>query len=169
MGSSNHKLFGGAQYYRAMREFAVAVRHMPAEAVTEDEIANAAGMGDRHNGVNFMRAACVIAMEKAQLSFEPMLEALRARTAHIMKRLYPVVEDMIRKSVLAGAGAGGGNNNGGSSAGGASLGAVLGMGDGSSQSKPFQQMMRGIYERFVDAQVDACVVTCRNDLAGMTR
>jgi hypothetical protein len=59
-------------------------------------------MGDRHNGVNFMRAACVIAMEKAQLSFEPMLETLRIRAAHIMKRLFPVVEEMIRKSALSG-------------------------------------------------------------------
>ena len=58
------------------------------------------GMGDRHNGINFMRAACVIAMEKAQMSFEPMLESLRTRTAHIMKRLFPVVEEMIRKSSL---------------------------------------------------------------------
>lgn len=59
-------------------------------------------MGDRHNGINFMRAACVIAMEKAQMSFEPMLESLRTRTAHIMKRLFPVVEEMIRKSSLSG-------------------------------------------------------------------
>jgi hypothetical protein len=42
--------------------------------VTEDEIANAAGIGEIHDGVNFMRAACVIAIEKAQYSFEPMLE-----------------------------------------------------------------------------------------------
>lgn len=32
--------------------------------VTEDEIANAAGISDMHDGVNFMRAACVIAVEK---------------------------------------------------------------------------------------------------------
>jgi hypothetical protein len=32
------------------------------------------GMGDVHDGVNFMRAACVIAVEKAKASFEPMLE-----------------------------------------------------------------------------------------------
>ena len=32
------------------------------------------GMGEIHDGVNFMRAACVIAIEKAQISFEPLLE-----------------------------------------------------------------------------------------------
>jgi hypothetical protein len=31
------------QYHRSMREFTVAVRHMAAQVVTEDEIANAAG------------------------------------------------------------------------------------------------------------------------------
>ena len=34
--------------------------------VTEDEIANAAGVSDMHDGVNFMRAACVIAVEKVR-------------------------------------------------------------------------------------------------------
>jgi len=144
VGNCNHKLFGGAQYHRAMREFTIAIRYMGSQLVTEDEIANAAGMGDRHNGVNFMRAACVIAMEKAQLSFEPMLEALRSRAAHIMKRLYPIVEDMVRKS------------NSGSS----QLGA---------HSTPFQQMMRNIYYKFVDKQIDSCLERCKDDLIGMTR
>ena len=49
-------------------------------------------------GVNFMRAACVIAVEKAKSSFEPMLEALRHRSVHIMRRLFPIVEHMVRKS-----------------------------------------------------------------------
>jgi hypothetical protein len=34
---------------------------------------------------------------------------------------------------------------------------------------PFQQMMRSIYERFVDEKVEACVQRCREDLFGMTR
>lgn len=90
VGNSRAKLYGGAQYHRALREFTVAVRHMKSPRVTEDEIHNAAGMGDTHNGVNFMRAACIIAMEKAQDSFDPVLESLRQRTVHVMKRLYPI-------------------------------------------------------------------------------
>lgn len=39
-----------------------------------------------------MRAAAVIAMQKAEQSFEPMLEALRHRSIHIMKRLFPIIE-----------------------------------------------------------------------------
>ena len=90
IGNARSKLFGGAQYHRALREFVVAVRLMKSPVVTEDEIHNAAGMGDTHNGVNFMRAACVIAMEKAQESFDPILEALKTRTVHVMKRLFPI-------------------------------------------------------------------------------
>ena len=81
-----------------------------------------AGMGDVHDGVNFMRSACVIAVEKAQSSFDPMLEvqdtashavadltvdvscvvglvtqALRHRMVHIMRRLFPIVEYMLRR------------------------------------------------------------------------
>ena len=33
-----------------------------------------------HDGVNFMRAACVIAVEKAKSSFEPMLEVRYTHT-----------------------------------------------------------------------------------------
>lgn len=62
-----------------MREFQIAVRYMKNPVITEDEIANSAGLGDTHNGVNFMRAACIIAMQKAQVSFDPVLEALKNR------------------------------------------------------------------------------------------
>lgn len=64
VGNAHHRLFGGAQYHRALREFTLAVRLMKTPTITEDEIANAAGVGDMHDGVNFMRAACVIAVEK---------------------------------------------------------------------------------------------------------
>jgi hypothetical protein len=64
-----------------------------------------------------MRAACIIAMQKAQVSFDPVLEALRNRgssllsfrrkrdktyfpftAVHIMKRLCHIVEHMISKT-----------------------------------------------------------------------
>jgi GTPase SAR1 family protein len=143
VGNGKHKLFGGAQYHRALREFTVAVRHMGTPIVTEDEIANAAGIGDVHDGVNFMRAACVIAVEKAQQSFEPMLEALRHRAVHIMRRLYPVVEHIIRKS-----------------------GAGLPM---DNYNRPFADMIRRSYDKFVEQQINICLEKCRDDLKGMTR
>lgn len=143
VGNVKHRLFGGAQYHRALREFTMAVRHAKAQLVTEDEIANAAGVGDVHNGVNFMRAAAVIAMEKAQQSFEPMLETLRHRATYIMRRLFPIVDQIIR-----------------SEANGITL---------EGYSKPFQDMVRRVYEKFVQIQMEDCIVKCKDDLRGMTR
>ncbi|CAM9551199.1 unnamed protein product [Chrysoparadoxa australica] len=142
VGNGDHKLYGGAQYHRALREFAFAVRHMAAPEVTEDEIANAAGISDMHDGVNFMRAACVIAVEKARVSFDPLLEGLRVRTVHVMKRLFAVVDYMLKKEGLA-------------------------MSD--SHQKPFSFVVRRIFERFVEMGVDDCLMRCRDDLKALTR
>lgn len=143
VGGVKQKLFGGAQYHRAMKEFTVAARHMRTPVVTEDEIANAAGMGDVHDGANFMRAACVIAVEKAQTTFDPMLEALRERVVHIMRRLYPVVQYMLRQGGAA----------------------IL----QETHTKPFQQMVRRIYDKFIDEQIKIALEKCRDDLRSMTR
>jgi hypothetical protein len=95
-------------------------------------------MGDVHDGVNFMRASCVIAVEKAKASFEPMLEALRHRAVHIMHRVFPAVEYMVRK-------------------GGSSLPL-------DTYNKPCQDMIRHIYDKFVELQVEECLVKCKDDL-----
>ena len=42
-----------------------------------------------------MHAACVISLEKARVSFEPMLRSLQIRMIHIMDRLCPVAEYMV--------------------------------------------------------------------------
>jgi hypothetical protein len=97
VGNTQHKLYGGSQYHRALREFNLATRCLRLPTITEDEIANAAGIGETHDGVNFLRAACVIALEKAQMSFDPLLDAFRLRIGHIMGRLCPVSEYMIRQ------------------------------------------------------------------------
>jgi hypothetical protein len=115
---------------------------MRTPAVTEDEIANAAGIGEVHDGVNFMRAACVIAIEKAQMSFEPMLEALRHRATHIMRRLYPIVEYMVSKSTHV-------RND--------------------AMNRPLQLMIRRIYEKYVEIRIQESLEKCRDDLHGMTR
>ena len=97
VGNTQHKLYGGSQYHRVLREFNLATRCLRLPTITEDEIANAAGIGEAHDGVNFLRAACVIALEKAQISFDPLLDSLRMRISHIMSRLCPVSEYMIRQ------------------------------------------------------------------------
>jgi len=142
VGNANARLFGGAQYHRALREFAIATQHMGLPEVTDDEIANAGGMNDVHDGTNFMRAACVIAVEKAQASFEPLLDALRIRTLHIMKRLYPVTEYMLENQ---------------------------GLGLQGSQNQAFTEVVHRIYEKFVDDTMAVCLERCKDDLRGMTR
>ena len=122
---------------------------MKAPPISEDEIANAAGMGDVHDGVNFMRAACIIAVEKAQQSFAPMLDSLRLRSTHIMRRLFPIVEATLRRGLSTY-----GND------------ANIHV---DSNNGPFKEMIRGIYYKFVDEQIDLTISKCKDDLNGMTR
>jgi hypothetical protein len=96
---------------------------MSSPEISEDEIANAAGISDMHDGVNFMRAACVIAVEKARLSFDPLLEGLRVRTVHVLKRLFAVVEHMLKREGLT---------------------------MSESHQKPFSFIVRRIFENFVE-------------------
>jgi len=98
VGNRDHRLYGGAQYHRTLREFHLATRCLRLPSIAEDEIANAAGMGDTHDGVNFLHASCTIALEKARVSFDPMLHALQLRMKHVMNRLCPVTEYMLRES-----------------------------------------------------------------------
>ncbi len=142
VGNTEHRLFGGGQYHRCLREFSFAVQHMPSPEVTEDEIANAAGMGDMHDGVNFMRAACVIAVEKARLSFDPMLDSLRARTSHVMKRLSGIVDYILQ---------------------------LDGLKMSEDHQKPFSFVVRRIYENFVDRSAEDTMLRCRDDLFALTR
>jgi hypothetical protein len=142
VGNSDHRLFGGAQYHRTLREFSFAVKHMAAPEITEDEIANSAGIGDMHDGINFMRAACVIAVEKARTSFDPLLESLRVRTVHVMKRLFSVVDYMLKKE---------------------------GVNMNETHQKPFSFVVRRIFENFVEASVDNCLLRCKDDLRALTR
>jgi hypothetical protein len=151
VGNAKHKLFGGAQYHRAIREFTSAVRHMPPPPVTEDEIANAAGMGDMHDGVNFMRAACVLAMQKAQNTFDPLLDAMRIRSTYIMGRLFDVVADIVTPHVRRI------HSDPALSA------------DTVAKSTAFQDVIHTIYEKFVQEKISNCLVKCRDDLEGMTR
>ena len=127
----------------------MAVRNMKSPPISEDEIANAAGMGDVHDGVNFMRAACIIAVEKAQQSFEPVLDSLRHRAVHVMRRLFPIVESTLtynRGSALS-------ENNP----------------HIDTNNSPFKEIIRKIFEKFVDQQIEICLSKCKDDLKGMTR
>lgn len=51
----------------------LAVGALPCPSVSREEVANACGLEDSHDGVNYMRAACVIAMAKAHELLEPFV------------------------------------------------------------------------------------------------
>ena len=56
----------------------VSILCMQCPEVTREEIANACGLEDLHDGVNYMRTACVIAVTKAQQMFEPFVHQVSA-------------------------------------------------------------------------------------------
>jgi hypothetical protein len=124
--------------------------------ISEDEIANAAGIGETHDGVNFLHAACTIAIEKARISFEPLLEALRVRMTHVMEKLCPVTEYMLREDQERGARRVSSSkymeednraypNRSSRARGAADI----------SQNPQFRQMIRNIFENFVQKCSDA--------------
>ena len=77
-----------------------------------------------------------------------VLDSLRHRAVHIMRRLFPIVEAAIKKSVSL------------SSVSNPHIDAANG---------PFKDEIRAIYDRFVDIKIEMCLSKCRDDLKGMTR
>lgn len=71
--NAHMRLFGGAQYHRAMAEFRAGIGQLTCPDISREEIVNACGIDDFHDGVNYTRTACVIAVSKARDMFEPFL------------------------------------------------------------------------------------------------
>ena len=65
--------------------------------VTREEIVNACGVDDVHDGVNYMRTACIIAVAKARELFEPFLYQLGERLGHVLRRILPVALYLLEK------------------------------------------------------------------------
>ncbi|KAK6921400.1 Dynamin, N-terminal [Dillenia turbinata] len=91
------RLYGGAQYHRAMAEFRFVVGGIKCPPITREEIVNACGVEDIHDGTNYSRTACVIAVSKARDTFEPFLHQLGSRLLHILKRLLPIAVYLLQK------------------------------------------------------------------------
>ncbi|KAH6768862.1 P-loop containing nucleoside triphosphate hydrolases superfamily protein [Perilla frutescens var. frutescens] len=91
------RLYGGAQYHRAMAEFRFVVGGTKCPPITREEIVNACGVEDIHDGTNYSRTACVIAVAKARDTFEPFLHQLGGRLLHILKRLVPISVFLLQK------------------------------------------------------------------------
>jgi len=92
IGDADNKLYGGSAYHRALRELHLILSTCPTSAVLDEEIAIASGVDEVHDGPNFLRAAAVIAMEKAYGSFEPIVEDFATRLIYIMGRVGDIIE-----------------------------------------------------------------------------
>lgn len=90
VANSDQRLFGGAQYHRALEEFRVVVGSFKCPTVTKEDVVNASGMDELHDGANYARTACVIAVAKARDLLEPFMHQLGYRLAHIARRLLPI-------------------------------------------------------------------------------
>lgn len=165
VGNQNHRLYGGAQYHRLMREFSLASRCLRLPTITEDEIANAAGMGDTHDGVNFLRAACVISLEKARNTFDPLLEALRVRMLHIMAKICPISEYMLLQKRDRAASSYSSERMSNRMGGNADNKSATNV----SQNAQFRQLVRTIYDNFVQQCSDAAMMRCEDDLVALTK
>ncbi|KAL9260648.1 Dynamin-like protein [Drosera capensis] len=91
------RLYGGAQYHRAMAEFRFVAGGIKCPQISREEIVNACGVEDIHDGTNYSRTACVLAVAKARDTFEPFLNQLGFRLLHILKRLVPICIYLLQK------------------------------------------------------------------------
>ncbi|KAK9214607.1 hypothetical protein WN944_006600 [Citrus x changshan-huyou] len=134
------RLYGGAQYHRAMAEFRFVVGGIKCPPITREEIVNACGVEDIHDGTNYSRTACVIAVAKARDTFEPFLHQLGCRLLHILKRLLPISIYLLQKE-----------------------------GEYLSGHEVFLRRVASAFNNFAESTERACREKCMEDLVSTTR
>ncbi|KAK9167314.1 hypothetical protein Scep_002505 [Stephania cephalantha] len=134
------RLYGGAQYHRAMAEFRFFVGSTKCPPITREEIVNACGVEDIHDGTNYSRTACVIAVSKARDTFEPFLHQLGTRLLHILKRLLPISLYLLQKD-----------------------------GEYLSAHEVFLRRVANSFDNFAESTERACREKCMEDLVSTTR
>ncbi|KAA8536492.1 hypothetical protein F0562_028970 [Nyssa sinensis] len=134
------RLYGGAQYHRAMAEFRFVVGGIKCPPITREEIVNACGVEDIHDGTNYSRTACVIAVAKARDTFEPFLHQLGSRLLHILKRLLPISVYLLQKD-----------------------------GEFLSGHEVFLRRVASAFNNFAESTERACHEKCMEDLVSTTR
>ncbi|CAI5980210.1 unnamed protein product [Closterium sp. NIES-64] len=140
MPNASMRLFGGAQYHRAMAEFRFVVGAVRCPAISREEIVNACGVEDVHDGTNYFRTACVIAVAKAWDVFEPFLRQLGFRLSHIVGRLLPIVLFLLKRD-----------------------------NEPMLVHETFIERVQESYHKFVDATERSCIDKCMEDLTSTTR
>lgn len=134
------RLFGGAQYHRALEEFRLIVNSVECPPVSREDIVNSCGVDEIHNGVNYTRTACVIAISRARETFEPFVHQLGFRLSHIARRLLPVAMYLLQKE-----------------------GRIL------NGHEAFLKKIGSTFGRFVDERVKDCQEKCHADLKSTTQ
>ncbi|GAB2267383.1 ARP2/3 actin-organizing complex subunit Arc5 [Dionaea muscipula] len=134
------RLYGGAQYHRAMAEFRFVVGGIKCPQISREEIVNACGVEDIHDGTNYSRTACVIAVAKARDTFEPFLHQLGFRLLHILKRLLPICIYLLQKD-----------------------------GEYLSGHEVFLRRVTSAFNNFAESTEKACREKCMEDLVSTTR
>ncbi|XP_042008602.1 dynamin-like protein ARC5 [Salvia splendens] len=134
------RLYGGAQYHRAMAEFRFVVGGIKCPPITREEIVNACGVEDIHDGTNYSRTACVIAVAKARDTFEPFLHQLGCRLLHILKRLVPISVFLLQKD-----------------------------GEYLSCHEVFLKRVASAFDNFAESTERSCREKCMEDLVSTTR
>lgn len=140
MPNGGMRLYGGAQYHRAMAEFRLVVGSTRCPPITRDEIVNACGVEDIHDGTNYSRTACVIAVAKARDTFEPFLDQLGFRLLYILKRLIPISVYLLEKD-----------------------------GEHFSSHEVLIRRVQEAFKRFVESTEQSCRQRCMEDLESTTR
>ncbi|CAD6270357.1 unnamed protein product [Miscanthus lutarioriparius] len=140
MPNGGMRLYGGAQYHRAMAEFRLVVGNIRCPPITREEIVNACGVEDIHDGTNYSRTACVIAVAKARDAFEPFLHQLGFRLLYILKRLIPISVYLLEKD-----------------------------GEHFSSHEVLVRRVQEAFKRFAESTEQSCRQRCMEDLESTTR
>ncbi|GFR45611.1 hypothetical protein Agub_g7018 [Astrephomene gubernaculifera] len=171
------RLYGGAQFHRAMTEFRLVVGALPCPEVSPEEIVNACGldMEGGHDGANYVRAACVIAVGKARELLEPFIHQLGSRLAHVLRRLLHIsLALMQQQQPLDGccsASYGGGAAAGayGAGIGCSTPGGGLAAPPAVALTDQFVRRVSSTFHSFLSQVEESCKERCLEDLASTTR
>ncbi|GLC37302.1 hypothetical protein PLESTF_000486000 [Pleodorina starrii] len=152
--NSSMRLYGGAQFHRAMTEFRLVVGALQCPDLSHEDIVNACGLDYEggHDGVNYVRTACVIAVSKAKEMLEPYIHQLGSRLAHVLRRLHQISLALMHQQQPADA--------------------YLGGGPAAPAAAITDQFMRRVstaFHAFLTQVEESCKERCLEDLASTTR
>ena len=91
----DNRLYGTQQFERLLAEFRLVSTHLRIPAVSDDDIATAAGIPVLANTPNTLWAASDIARQKSQDTFVPLVAQLAKRAEHVLCRLADIAESLM--------------------------------------------------------------------------